>query len=49
MRGRGGEGLASSMAQHDAGIDDNGMFSESFFGVKLATEREREREMVPLE
>lgn len=33
------------MAQHDAGIDDNGMLSKSFFGKISHIERER----VPLE
>lgn len=47
MRRRGEEGLASSMAQHDAGIDDNGMLPKSFFGKISHIERERER--VPLE
>lgn len=47
MSSRGEEGLVSSMAQHDAGMDDNGMFSPSLSSMILAIERERER--VPLE
>ena len=51
MSSRGEEGLVSSMAQHDAGMDDNGMFSPSLSSMILAIERERERERerVPLE